>query len=182
MADTPLSAAAHAARRRREDAVIAEAEAILLARLRRRGRLRNPRDAERFLRVRLAGRLHEELHAVWLDGHHRIIGCEVLAKGAVDRAEIDPRVVVQLALQCNARAVILAHNHPSGVAVPSADDVTLTVRLRQALALFDVALLEHFVVGDGAAIVAPVRLAARSRRGIGRVSPVREPSSPQPSP
>ena len=77
----------------------------------------------------------------------------MLAKGAVDRAQIDPRVVVQLALQRNARAVILAHNHPSGVAVPSASDVALTARLREALELFEVRLLEHFVVGEGTAEV-----------------------------
>ena len=153
MADTPLSAAAHAARRQREDAVLSEAETILWGRLRRRGRLRGPRDAERFLRMRLAGRLHEELHAVWLDGHHRIIACEVLAKGAVDRADIDPRVVLQRALLCNARAVILAHNHPSGVAEPSAEDVRWTKQVREALGMFEVELLMHFVIGDGACAV-----------------------------
>ena len=166
MADTPLSAAAHASRRRREDAVLAEAETILLGRMRRRGRLRNPREAERFLRMRLAGLRHEELHAVWLDGRHRIIACDVLAKGTIDRAAIDARVVAQLALQHNACALILAHNHPSGVAVPSADDIMFTARLSAALALFDVSLLEHFVVGEGAA--ASVRPATRSggRTGV----------------
>ena len=154
MAGTPLSVAAHAARRRREDALIARAEAILLRRLLRRGRLGNPREAERFLRMRLAGLRHEELHAVWLDVRHRIIACDVLAKGTIDRAAIDARVVAQLALQHNACALILAHNHPSGVAVPSADDVALTARLREALALFEVKLLEHFVVGEVAAGVA----------------------------
>jgi DNA repair protein RadC len=117
--------------------------------LQRSGRIDNPRQAERFLRLRLAGLLHEELHAVWLDGHHRIIACDVLAKGAMARAQIDPRVVVKLALQRNARALILAHNHPSGVAEPSADGVALTAQLHEALELFDVRLLEHFVVGEG---------------------------------
>jgi DNA repair protein RadC len=93
----------------------------------------------------------EELHAVWLDGWRRIIGCEVLAKGTIDQAAIDARVVAQLALQHNACGLILAHNHPSGDVVPSADDLALTARLREALALFDVELLEHFVVGEGAA-------------------------------
>ena len=153
MAGSPLSVATHASRRRRDDAVIAEAEAILFARLRRRGRLRNPREAERFLRMRLAGLRQEELHAVWLDAQHRIITCDVLAKGTIDRAAIDARVVAQLALERNACALILAHNHPSGVAVPSADDVAFTARLREALLLFDVQLLEHFVVGDGAEAV-----------------------------
>ena len=154
MAGTPLSAVTHASRRRREDEVLAQAEAILLGRLRRRGRLDNPRHAERYLRMRLAGRLHEELHVVWLDGHHRIIASEVLAKGAVDRADIEPRVVVQRALRCNARAAILAHNHPSGVAVPSEEDVDFTRRLREALRMFEVALLVHFVVGEGVFAVA----------------------------
>ncbi len=144
-----------AARRRRQDALLARAEAILLRRLQRSGCIHNSRQAERFLRLRLAGLLHEELHAEWLDGHHRIIACEVLAKGAVDRAQIDPRVVVQLALQRNARAMILAHNHPSGVALPSATDVALTARLREALALFEVRLLERFVVGRGRLLSVP---------------------------
>jgi DNA repair protein RadC len=153
MADSPSSAVSRAARRRREDAAIAVAEEILLRRLRRSGRLRNPREAERFLRFRLAGLLHEELHAIWLDGHHRIIACDVLAKGSVDHAGVDPRVVVQLALERNARALILAHNHPSGLTEPSAADVDFTGRVREALWLFSVELLEHFVVGEGAAAV-----------------------------
>jgi len=145
--------------------VLARAEAILLRRLQRSGRLETPGQAERFLRLRLAGLLHEELHAIWLDAHHRIIACEVLAKGAADRAQIDPRVVVHAALQRNARAVILAHNHPSGLAVPSADDVAFTARVREALALFEVRLVEHFVVGDGTAAVALVHGGStRSRR------------------
>lgn len=153
MAGTSLSVVAHASRRRREDAVLARAEAILLRRLRRGGRIENPAQAERFLRMRLAGLAHEELHAIWLDAHHRIIACEVLAQGAADRALVDPVVVVHKAQRCNARALILAHNHPSGVAVPSAGDVALTARLRDALAMFDVRLLEHFVVGEGAAMI-----------------------------
>jgi DNA repair protein RadC len=136
------------AKRRSEDAILAQAETILLGRLQRRGRLRNPREAERFLRVRLARLRQEELHAVWLDGQHRVIACDVLARGTVDRAAVDARVVAQRALECNACAVILAHNHPSGEATPSATDRALTARLREALALFDVALLEHFVIGE----------------------------------
>ena len=146
MAGSTFSSSAHAARRRREDALLARAEAVLLGRLRRRGRLRNPREAGRYLRMRLAGLRHEEMHAVGLD-------CDVLAKGTIDRAAIDARVVAQLALQHNACALILAHNHPSGEAVPSADDLALTARLRAALDLFDVELLEHFVVGERMAAV-----------------------------
>lgn len=131
-----------------EDAILAQAEAILLGRLHRQGQLRNPREAEQFLRVRLAGLRQEELHAVWLDGRHRIIACEVVARGTVDRAAVDGRAVVQRALAYNACAVILAHNHPSGDGTPSAMDRALTTKLRAALELVDVTLLEHFVIGE----------------------------------
>ena len=153
MAAALSSAVSRASRRRREDAELARGEAILLRRLRRQGRIQNPGDAKRYLRFRLAGLPHEELHALWLDAHHRIITCDVLAKGAIDRAEVDLRTVVRLALERNAAAVILAHNHPSGVVEPSAGDVAFTARLRAGLALFEVALLAHFVVGEGAAAV-----------------------------
>ena len=137
--------------------MLARAEAILWRRLQRRGRLDNPRQAEHYLRLRLAGLLHEELHAVWLDGHHRIIACDVLAKGALDRATIDPRVVVQCALQRNARYAILAHNHPSGVAEASAEDVCWTREVRKVLRMIEVRLLVHFVVGDGEVASVPAR-------------------------
>ena len=136
----------------------------MLRRLRRRGPLRNPREAERWLRLRLAGRLHEELHAVWLDGHHRIIDCDLLAKGSIDRAAIDARVVVQSALLRNARAVILAHNHPSGVAEPTPEDIDFTARVREALGLVEIALLAHFVIGEGEATAIPATPASRGRR------------------
>jgi DNA repair protein RadC len=111
--------------------------------------IENPRAAEEYLRFRLAGLPHEELHALWLDAHKRIIGCDVLAKGGVDRAEVDVRGVVRSALDRNAAAVILAHNHPSGVAQPSREDVAFTARLRAGLAFVEVALLAHLVVGEG---------------------------------
>lgn len=148
MAGSSLSVVSHAMSRRDEDAVLAQAEAILLRRMQRRGRLRNPREAERFLRVRLGGLRQEELHAVWLDARQGVIACEALARGTVDQAAVDARVVAQRALEWNACAVILAHNHPSGDGTPSAMDRALTARLRAGLALVDVALLEHFVIGE----------------------------------
>lgn len=153
MAASLSSAVSRASRRRREDAELARGEAILLQRLRRQGRIQNPDEAERYLRFRLAGLPHEELHALWLDAHRRIIACDVLAKGAIDRAQVDVRGVVRLALERNAAAVILAHNHPSGMAEASAEDVAFTARLRAGLTLFEVALLVHFVVGESAAAV-----------------------------
>lgn len=151
MAGSSLSVVSHAMSRRDEDAILAQAEAILLRRLQRQGPLRNPREAERFLRTRLAGLRQEELHAVWLDGRHRIIGCEVLARGTVDHAAIDARAVAQRALDSNACSAILAHNHPSGDGTPSAADRALTGQFRAALALVDVTLLEHFVIGEAQA-------------------------------
>lgn len=135
-------------RRRRENAVIAEAAEILLDRLRREGRLKTPGEAEAYLRMRLATQVQEELLAIWLDAHHRIIASEVIARGTVDHAAVDARGVAQRALEHNARALILAHNHPSGDALPSAEDIALTARLRAGLTLFDVRLLAHYIVGD----------------------------------
>lgn len=152
MATALSSAKSQASRRRREDAVIARGAAALLRRLQREGRIESPRAAETFLRMRLAGLPHEELHALWLDGQWRIIGCDVLARGALDRAQVDVRGVVRWALERNAAAVILAHNHPSGVARASAEDAAFTAQVRAGLALFEVALLAHFVLGEGAAV------------------------------
>ena len=101
--------------------------------------------------MRLVGLPHEELHALWLDAQHRVIECDVVAKGGADRAEVDPSVVLHLAIRRNARAVVLAHNHPSGVCVPSADDAAITARLAQSLALVGVHLLDHLIVGQGRA-------------------------------
>jgi DNA repair protein RadC len=147
----PSSPSAEEAKRRREDAVLARAERILEGRMRRLGCIRNPREAERYFRMRLAGLPHEELHALWLDARHRVIGCDVLAKGGADRAEVDPSVVLHLAIRRNARAVVLAHNHPSGVCAPSAGDAAITSRLAQSFELVGVLLLDHLIVGQGAA-------------------------------
>ena len=84
-----------------------------------------------------------------LDNRHRVIGFEEVFRGTIDAASVYPREIVKLALLRNAAALIVAHNHPSGVAEPSAADQQLTRRLKEALALVDVRLLDHFVVGDG---------------------------------
>ena len=136
--------------REREDAVLAHAERILQRRARRHGRIDSVRDAEAWLRVRLAGLPHEELHALWLDQHYRVIGCDVLASGSADGANIDLRVVMQRALLRNARAAILAYNHPSGDPTPSAADRAITARIAGALQMIDVELFDHLVVGRDA--------------------------------
>ncbi len=110
--------------------------------------LQNPDDTERYLRARLREYPYEVFACLFLDTRHRVIACEELFRGTVDGASVHPREVVRRALQHNAAALILAHNHPSGVAEPSQADRRITDRLRDALALVDIRVLDHIVVGD----------------------------------
>ena len=119
--------------------------------------LTDPSAAGRYFAQRLRGHPQEIFAALFLDTRHRALAFEELFRGTVDGAEIHPREVVRRALAHNAAAIIVGHNHPSGSAEPSAADRAVTARLKQSLALVDIRLLDHFVVGDGA----PVSLAAR---------------------
>jgi DNA repair protein RadC len=129
----------------------------LAATLERGEAMTDPQAAGRFFAQRLRGRPHEVFAALFLDTRHRALGFEELFQGTLDGAEVHPRVVVQRALALNAAAVIVGHNHPSGNPEPSAADRAVTARLKQALALVDLRLLDHFVIADGP----PVSLAAR---------------------
>jgi DNA repair protein RadC len=111
--------------------------------------LTRPADTRAFLAAALRGRLHEVFACLFLDNRHRVISFDEMFFGTIDGATVHPREVVRRALRHNAAAVIFAHNHPSGVAEPSRADEQLTRRLRDALALVDVRVLDHFVVGDG---------------------------------
>jgi DNA repair protein RadC len=130
-----------------EQDVLAAAEDILRKKLERQGSIGTPTDASDFLRMRIGALLHEEFHVLWLDNRHRILDCQKLFTGTVDGASIHPREVVRAALSYNASAAILAHNHPSGVAEPSAADRAITHELRDALRLIGVRVLDHIVVG-----------------------------------
>ena len=130
-----------------ENDVLDVAEDILRRKLERQGFIGSPRESARFLRVRLGHLLHEEFHAVWLDNRHQVLAIDKLFTGSIDGASVHPREVVRKALQHNAAAVIFAHNHPSGNPEPSAADRAITARLREALELIDVRLLDHIVVG-----------------------------------
>jgi len=130
-----------------EQDVLAVAEGILGERLKRQGSIGSPTDANDFLRMRLGALSHEEFHILWLDNRHRIIDCQKLFTGTIDGASIYPREVVRAALSVNACAAILAHNHPSGIAEPSAADRAITDELRDALRLIGVRILDHIVVG-----------------------------------
>ena len=122
------------------------------ARLRRDGALTSPDLTRRYLESRLHGRRNEVFVAVFLDSHHRPIAYEEIFNGTVDGATVHPRVVVRRALMHNAAALVVAHGHPSGVAEPSVADRAITKRLAKALALVDVRLIDHFVVGDGESV------------------------------
>jgi DNA repair protein RadC len=91
----------------------------------------------------------EVFACLFLDNRHRVISFDELFRGTIDGATVHPREVVKLALDRRAAAVILAHNHPSGIAEASAADKALTQRLKDALALIDVRVLDHFIIGDG---------------------------------
>ena len=120
----------------------------LRARLQRGDALTSPEATRRFLRAELRHRTHEVFCALLLDTRHRVISFEELFTGTIDSAHVHPRVVVEKALTRRAAAVIVAHNHPSGVADPSQSDLAITRRLRDALGLVDIRLLDHFIVGD----------------------------------
>lgn len=124
----------------------------LASQLQRGDALADPAAAGRYFTQRLRGRSREVFAALYLDARHRALGFEELFQGSIDSAEVHPRVLVERALALGASAVIVGHNHPSGNPEPSAADRSVTVRLKQALALVDVRLLDHFVIGDGAAV------------------------------
>lgn len=114
--------------------------------------LESPRATRIFLNAQLRDRPYEVFCCLFLDNRHRLIAFEELFRGTIDGASVHPREVVRDALARNAAAVILAHNHPSGNAEPSQADELITARLRDALALVDIRVLDHLIVGDGTCI------------------------------
>ena len=113
--------------------------------------IRSPSDTESFLKARMQHLDHELFCCLYLDNRHRVLRFDELFRGTIDGTSVYPREVVKEALGVNAAAIILAHNHPSGVAEPSQADERITKRLKSALELVDIRLLDHFIVGDGAA-------------------------------
>jgi DNA repair protein RadC len=117
--------------------------------LKRRDVLTSPAATRAFLSAQLRRWPHEVFACLFLDNRHRVISFEEMFRGTIDSATVHPREVVKRALEHNAAAVILAHNHPSGIAEPSRADELLTQRLRDALSLVDIRVLDHLIVGDG---------------------------------
>lgn len=119
--------------------------------------LTSPRDSAAFLKAQLGHKQYEVFGVLFLDNRHRVLAFEEMFRGTLDGASVHPREVVRQSLHHNAAAVIFAHNHPSGVAEPSAADRNITHQLRDALQLVGVRVLDHFVIGSGE----PVSMAAR---------------------
>lgn len=110
--------------------------------------MESPQSVRNYLRLSLGGKSHEVFVGIFLDARHRTISTEELFRGTLTQASVYPREVVKRALFHNAAAMIFAHNHPSGVAEPSKADEMLTQSLKQALALIDIRVLDHFVIGS----------------------------------
>ena len=134
------------------------AAAIELARramaedLKQRTGLTSPGAVRDYLRVALGHRQNEVFVCIWLDAQHRVLGIEDVSKGTLTQTSVYPREIVKKALARNAAAVIFAHNHPSGVAQPSQSDELLTRNLKEALALVEVKVLDHFIIAGNQAI------------------------------
>ena len=110
----------------------------------------SPQMVRDYLAVQMRGYQREVFVILLLDSRHQLLDFHELFQGTIDMAGVYPREIVKLALQNNAAAVIVAHNHPSGVAEPSQSDIAITRRIKQALALVDIRLLDHFIIGRGA--------------------------------
>lgn len=136
-----------------ENQLIAEAKHLLYARLQTRDQVFSSPNATRdYLCLQLSERQQEVFCCLFLDNKHRLIEYQELFFGTVDGCSVYPREVVKAALKVNAAAVIFAHNHPSGVAEPSEADQCITERLKSALELVDIRVLDHIVIGGDTAV------------------------------
>jgi DNA repair protein RadC len=117
--------------------------------LQRGDALSSPDITRAYLSAQLRGYSYEVFACLFLDNQNRVIQLTELFRGTIDAASVYPREVAKLALHHNAAAVIFAHNHPSGIAEPSPSDKLITEKLKQGLALFDIRVLDHFIIGDG---------------------------------
>ena len=133
-------------------AVLELARRALREDLRAGSALTSPGAVRDYLRLALGARAHEVFLCIFLDAQHRVIDAQELFRGTLTQTSVYPREVVKAALAANAAAVILAHNHPSGVAQPSQADELLTRQLKEALALVEVRVLDHFIVAGNQAL------------------------------
>lgn len=128
-----------------EEGILLAAERILEQRLHREGSMTDPTRAANYLKARCSHLPHEVFGMVFLDSRHQVIATEHLFQGTIDGCEVHPRICAQKALQHNAAAVILFHNHPSGNPEPSAADRAITNRLKDVLGMLDVRVIDHII-------------------------------------
>jgi DNA repair protein RadC len=140
------------AKRAQFEAAIELARRCLKNDIRSASALTSPGAVRDYLRLAIAERQHEVFVCLWLDAQHRVITCEELFRGTLTQTSVYPREIVKAGLKANAAAVIFAHNHPSGVAQPSQADELLTRNLKEALALVEVKVLDHFIVAGSQVI------------------------------
>jgi DNA repair protein RadC len=124
----------------------------LTEQMKSRSALTSPGAVRDYLRLALAAKPHEVFVCIWLDAQHRVIDCAEVFRGTLTQTSVYPREIVKAALAANAAAVIFAHNHPSGAAQPSQADELLTRNLKEALALVEIKVLDHFIVAGSQAI------------------------------
>jgi len=134
------------------DKIIQRALRLLENRMRHTDVLNTPQAVRDYLRLTLSDKEHEVFMCVFLDAQNGVLAVEEMFRGTLTQTSVYPREVVKAALRYNAAGLIFAHNHPSGVAEPSRSDEALTQALKQSLALIDVKVLDHFVVGMGSAM------------------------------
>lgn len=132
--------------------IVTQALEMLACEIRAVDTMASPDAVKDYLRLRLATKPHEVFAVLYLDCQHRVIEFVEMFRGTLTQTSVYPREVVKEALHHNAAAVILAHNHPSGSSTPSRADEALTQTLKQALALVDVRILDHFIVTTGEAL------------------------------
>ena len=134
------------------DHILAAAKEILAARMKHGESLGTPAAVRDYLRLILHNREHEVFVVVLLDAQNRVLATEDMFRGTLTQTSVYPREIVKVALQHNAGAVIVAHNHPRGIAEPSHADEMLTVAIKQAVALVDVKVLDHFIIAGPVAL------------------------------
>lgn len=132
----------------REDDVIAEATHIYHQYFKRGTAITNPETSANYLQLKLIHYEYEVFLALFLDNQHQVISCDELFRGTIDAASVYPREVVKMALFHNAAAIIFAHNHPSGCSDPSRADISITHKLKAALELVDIRVLDHIICGS----------------------------------
>ena len=130
------------------DEVIRQALGIVRRRFKRANLVSSPETARQYLRLHYSQYEREAFTVTFLDNRHKVIASEDMFFGTIDGASVYPREVVKRSLQHNAAAVLLSHNHPSGVCEPSQADHRITQRLKDALALVDIRIIDHLVVGE----------------------------------